>query len=313
MIDHTGGPSPASKPDWEVVDPRGAELIPGNSFLERLGAGLRWGEGPVYFADLDCVLFSDIPNNRMMRWSDGAGLSVFRTPSNNSNGNTRDLQGRLLTCEHRTRRVTRTEVDGSVTVLADHHAGGRLNSPNDIVVKSDGSVWFTDPPYGIEIDFEGGRAAREQERNFVFRLDPEDGELEPMIDDMDQPNGLAFSPDESVLYVSDTGHGDGPAAPPHIRAYDIGDDGRPHSGRVFATLDGDPSDGFRLDSDGNVWTSGGKGVDCFAADGSLLLRIHVPERVANVVFGGRQRNRLFITANTSFYSIYTNVSGAQRP
>lgn len=313
MIDHTGGPFPASSQDWEVVNPRGAHLLPGNSFLERLAAGLRWGEGPVYFADVDCVLFSDIPNNRMMRWSDGAGQSVFRTPANNSNGNTRDLQGRLLTCEHRTRRVTRTEIDGSITVLVDSHAGKRLNSPNDIVVKSDGSIWFTDPPYGIEIDFEGGRARQEQEANYVFRLDRDSRELQPVIDDMDRPNGLAFSPDEKLLYVSDTGHGDAPDGPPHIRAYDIDDDGRPHSGRVFAVLDGQSSDGFRLDTNGNVWTSGGKGVDCFAADGTLLLRIHVPERVANVVFGGQQRNRLFLAGNTSFYSIYTNVCGAQRP
>lgn len=313
MVDLTNTPAPSGGRDWEVLEARGERLIPGNSFLERLGSGLRWGEGPVYFADLDVVLFSDIPNNRMMRWSEGAGLSVFRTPANNANGNTRDLQGRLVTCEHRTRRVTRTEVDGTITVLADRYSGGRLNSPNDVVVKSDGSIWFTDPPYGIEHDFEGERAKREQKGNLVFRLQPEAGDLQPVIEDMDRPNGIAFSPDESVLYVADTGHGEGLGGPPHIRAYDIGGDGLPTDGRVLATLEGAPADGFRLDTFGNIWIGGGVGVECIAADGTPLLRIPLPERAANVAFGGAKRNRLFIAANTSFYSIYVAATGAQRP
>jgi gluconolactonase len=204
-------------------------------------------------------------------------------------------------------------VDGTITTLADSHNGGRLNSPNDVVVRSDGSIWFTDPPYGILTDYEGHKAESEQERNNVFRLEPESGTLEVVIDDMDRPNGLAFSPDESVLYVSDTGHSDAPEGPPNMRAYDVDPAGRATGGRLFAPMRGHISDGFRLDTSGNIWTSAGHGVHCYTPDATLLVRIAVPERVANVAFGGPKRNRLFIAGHTSLYSIILGVNGSLWP
>ena len=270
-------------------------------------------EGPVYFADGDFVLFSDIPNNRILRWIEGLGTTVYRQPSNNSNGNTRDREGRLITCEHGSRRVTRTEYDGTVTVLADRYQGKRLNSPNDVVVKSDGTIWFTDPPYGILTDYEGQKEESELGTNYVFRFDPKSGDLAVVSDDFDRPNGLAFSPDESLLYVSDTGRSDSPEGPPHIRALEVKGGKELKASRIFADMSEGSSDGFRLDTGGNIWTSAGKGVNCYNAQGDLLLRIHVPERVSNLVFGGPKRNRLFITAHRSLYSIFTGQNGLQRP
>ena len=299
--------------DFEILDPRHRMIIPGSAILERLWTGARWAEGPVYFADGDFVLFSDIPNNRMLRWVEGGGISVFRAPSNYSNGNTRDRQGRLVTCEHGARRVTRTEPDGSITVLADGHKGRRLNSPNDVVVRSDGSVWFTDPPYGILTDYEGHKAESEQDGCYVFRLDPDTGELAVVADDFDRPNGLAFSPDESLLYVSDTGRSENAGGPPHIRVFEVRDGSRLTRGRRFADMSAGSSDGLRIDADGNVWTSAGSGVACYNPEGELLARIHVPERVSNLVFGGPKRNRLFITGHTSLYHIYVGQNGALRP
>jgi gluconolactonase len=300
-------------PDFEIYDRGYGNLIPGNSLLEKLYSGARWVEGPVYFADADMLLFSDIPNNRILRWIDGLGVGVFRYPSNYANGNTRDREGRLVTCEHGGRRVTRTELDGSITVLAERYQGKRLNSPNDVAVAPDGAVWFSDPPYGILTDYEGHKGESELGANYLFRLDPSSGELEVAAEDFDRPNGLAFSPDGSFLYVSDTGRSGAPGGPPHLRVFKVEDGRRLTEGRVFADMSQGRSDGFRLDGDGNLWTSAGSGVNCYNPGGDLLARINVPEAVSNVAFGGPKRNRLFITAHTSLYSIFVGVNGALRP
>lgn len=298
---------------FEVLDERFRYCIVGNGWVEKLHGGMRWAEGPVYFADGDYLVWSDIPNDRMLRWVEGGGVSVFRQPSNHSNGNTRDRQGRLVTCEHGARRVTRTEVDGTMTVLADAFRGKRLNSPNDAVVKSDDTVWFTDPSYGILSDYEGHRAEPEYGGRYVFHLDPRTGALDVLADDFDQPNGIAFSPDESRLYVADTGASHRRDGAHHIRVFDVVDGRRLANGRVFAEVSPGLADGLRLDTDGNVWTSAGDGVHCFAPDGTLLGKVRVPEVVSNVAFGGRNRNRLFITATTSLYAVYVAKNGAQRP
>ena len=279
--------------------------------LEKLSSGMLWTEGPVYFPLGDFLLWSDIPNNKMWQWSEPVGARVFREHSNYSNGNTRDREGRLVSCEHLTRRVTRTEHDGSITVLADSFQGKRLNSPNDVVVRSDGTIWFTDPPYGILSDFEGAKAEQEQAGCFVFRLDPADGSLRVVADDFDKPNGLAFSPDESQLYVSDTGFSHSQDGPRHIRVFDVADGCRLGNGRVFAEINNGVSDGFRLDVEGNVWTSSGGGVLCYAPQGDLLGEIPIAEKVSNLTFGGAKNNRLFITATTSVYAIYVAVKGAR--
>jgi gluconolactonase len=299
--------------ETEILDERFRSMTLGNAWLEKLHGGMLWAEGPVYFADGDYLLWSDIPNNRIMQFIEGAGVRVFRQPSNNSNGNTRDRQGRLVTCEHGARRVTRTEPDGSITVLADNYRGKRLNSPNDVVVKSDGSIWFTDPPYGILSAYEGGKSASELGTCYVFRLDPRDGGLSIVADDFVKPNGIAFSPDETTLYVADTGASHDPEGPHHIRAFAVEGGARLSQGRVFAEINPGLADGFRLDRDGNLWTSAGDGVHCFSPAGELLGKIKVPEVVSNVTFGGPKRNRLFITATTSLYAIYVAQEGTQFP
>jgi gluconolactonase len=299
--------------EFEIVDPRFRMMTMGNAWVEELFTGSLWAEGPVWFAEGEYLLWSDIPNDRMLQWAEGMGVRTYRHPANNSNGNTRDREGRLVTCEQGARRVTRTEHDGSITVLADRYKGKRLNSPNDVVVKSDGSVWFTDPPYGIMSDYEGHKAASELGKCYVFRLDPRSGELAIVADDFDKPNGIAFSPDESLLYVADTGGSHDPAGPRHIRRFKVGAKARLAGSEVFATLSSGLFDGFRLDTDGNVWTSAGEGVNCYAPDGTLLGRIKVPEIVSNVCFGGPKRNRLFITGTTSLYAVYVGQVGAQRP
>jgi gluconolactonase len=278
--------------------------------LQRLCTGMLWTEGPVYFPLGDYLVWSDIPNNRMMQWIDGVGSRIFRQPSNNSNGNTRDHQGRLITCEHLTRRVTRTEHDGSMTILADSYDGKRLNSPNDVVVKSDGTIWFTDPPYGILSDFEGKKSVQEQEACYVFRFDPVTGSLDMVADDFDKPNGLAFSPDEKILYISDTGLSHTVDGPDHIRAFDVVDGKSLRNSRLFTRIEIGVSDGFRLDIEGNIWTSTGGGVQCFSPEADLLGEILIDEKVSNLTFGGPKNNRLFITATTSLYSIYVGTSGA---
>ncbi|MGN8199985.1 SMP-30/gluconolactonase/LRE family protein [Salinisphaera sp. RV14] len=297
----------------EYLDPRFHDMTQPNARLERLHTGSLWCEGPVYIADTDVVLWSDIPNDRILRWTPAGDVGVFRQPSRHANGHTRDRQGRLISCEHGGRQVTRTEHDGRVTVLADRYDGGRLNSPNDVVVAADDSIWFTDPPYGILSDYEGHKAESEQAGCFVFRLDTESGELTVVADDFVRPNGLAFSPDEGTLYISDTSRSHDPNGYHHIRAFDVIAGRRLENSRVFAVVEPGVSDGFRVDTDGNIWTSAGDGVQCFAPDGRLLGKIHVPETVSNLTFGGPRRNRLFITASRSLYAIYVAQNGAQWP
>ena len=293
---------------FEVIDPVFGRYVLGNAPVKRLATGFDWVEGPVWFGDAGCLLFSDIPNNRILRWTE-EGISTFRQPSNYSNGHTRDRQGRLISCEHGLRRVTRTEWDGQITVIADGYGGKRLNSPNDVIVARDGAIWFTDPHYGIMTDYEGFRAD-EEVPCAVYRVDP-DGRIEAVITDMACPNGLAFSPDESRLYVADTGRmfSEGPQ---HIRVYDMVE-GRPRNGRIFHKVGAGCADGIRVDGDGNLWSSAGDGVHCIAPDGHLMGRILVPEVVSNICFGGRAKHRLFITATTSLYSVILNRGGVQWP
>ncbi|MSO73839.1 MAG: SMP-30/gluconolactonase/LRE family protein [Alphaproteobacteria bacterium] len=297
---------------FEYIDKRFFNLTVPSGFLDKLYEGCRWAEGPVWFADGGYLVWSDIPNNRMLRWTP-EGVGVFRANANYSNGNTRDRQGRLVTCEHGGRRVTRTEADGSITVIADKYKGKKLNSPNDVVVKSDGSVWFTDPDYGIMSDYEGFKAPREQAGCFVYRVDPKSGAVSVVADDFVKPNGLAFSPDEKTLYVADSGVTHDPSWPHHIRAFDVVNGKQLKKSRVFAVIDKAFPDGFRLDSEGHVWTSSGAGVACYHPDGTLLGRVKIPEFVSNLTFGGERRNRLFITATTSLYAVYVGARGAQTP
>lgn len=297
-------------PHVQIDDPAFRRLVLENAPLKRLATGFDWTEGPVWFGDADCLLFSDIPSHRILRWSPETGISTFRAQSNYANGHTRDLQGRLVSCEHGTRRVTRTEHDGSITVLADGYDGKRLNSPNDVVVHSDGSIWFSDPHYGIVTDYEGFRAPQELPCA-VYRLDPGTGALSVVVSDMACPNGLAFSPDERLLYVADTGRmfTDDPC---HIRVYPVEGTGL-GAGAFFHRVDAGIADGLRLDEHGNVWTSAGDGVHCIAPDGRRLGKVPVPEKVSNLCFGGRAKHQLFITGTTSLYRITLAVRGVQRP
>ena len=294
----------------EILDPRFGTYVMFNAPLKKLASGFDWAEGPVWMGDWNCLLFSDIPNNRILRWSQDQGLQTYRDPSNFSNGHTRDRQGRLVSCEHGGRRVTRTEWDGTITVLADSYQGKRLNSPNDVVVTTDGAIWFSDPHYGIGTNYEGYKADQELPCH-VYRIDPGTGGLEAVLTDFNCPNGLCFSPDERLLYVADTGRMYHPD-PQHIRVFDMGS-GRPRGGRIFHTISPGCADGIRVDSEGNLWSSAGDGVHCLAPDGTLLGRIKVPEIVSNVCFGGRARQQLFITATTSLYAISLNRVGAQWP
>jgi gluconolactonase len=304
--------------EYLIVDPGFRRLIARNMRLVQLWTGAAWTEGPTYFADLDVLLFSDIPNDRIMRFvPDHTGLlgsvSVYRHPAGHTNGHTRDREGRLVSCEHSGRRVTRTEPDGRLTVIADRFEGKRLNSPNDVVVKSDGTIWFTDPPYGILSDLEGVRAEPEYGGAFVFRADPRTGDLRVVADDFVMPNGLAFSPDERILYIADSGASHRPDGPRHIRAFHVDDRNRLAGGDVLAVCDAGRFDGLRLDTGGRLWAAANDGVHCLAPSGELLGKVLVPEVVSNVSFGGPKRNRLFITATTSLYAVYTHVNGAQRP
>ncbi len=297
--------------DYTILDRRFGALIIGHAKLERLWTGGRWTEGPAYFAAGRYLVFSDIPNDRIMRLDETSGVtSIFREPARNTNGHTVDQQGRLVSCEHRGRGVSRTEHDGRVTMLATHIDGKRFNSPNDVVVRSDGSIWFTDPTYGIDSNYEGDSAASEIGASNVYRLDPVSRAVSAVIMDRVRPNGLAFSPDERTLYVSDTGASHVDGLPRAITAYAVESDGRTVSGpRTFAISDAGFFDGFRCDVHGNVWTSTGEGVRCYAPDGAHIGTVKVPEMVSNVCFGGLKRNRLFITAQTSLYAIYLNTTG----
>ncbi|MDE2445694.1 MAG: SMP-30/gluconolactonase/LRE family protein [Alphaproteobacteria bacterium] len=294
---------------YEVLDPRFGACLIGHARVERLWTGARWLEGPAWFPAQRSLIFSDIPNNRMLRFDETDGsVSTFRQPSNNSNGNTRDPQGRLVTCEHLGRRVTRTEHDGSIAILADRFQGKRFNSPNDVVVKDDGSIWFTDPSYGILFDYEGKTSASEIGACHVYRIDGETGEITIVANDFEKPNGLAFSPDESLLYIADTGVTHLENGPKHIRRFVV--NGKTLSGgAVFATCTAGLFDGFRIDEAGRIWTSAADGVHCYHPDGTLIGKVKIPELVSNVCWGGPQLNRLFICGTTSLYSIYLAING----
>ena len=296
-----------------VLDPRMRQLMVAGAQLQQLHQGSLWAEGPVYFPAGDYLLWSDIPNERLMQWVPDLGGRVFSHRSNNTNGNTRDRQGRRVGCEHLTRSVVRTEHDGTRTVLADAHAGKPLNSPNDVVVASDDAVWFTDPAYGIMSDYEGRRAAPEQAGCHVYRIDPHTHAVEAKIRGMRMPNGLAFSPDERTLYVADSSRSHDDAGHHHIVAHALGRDFSVGESRVFAVVDDGVPDGFRVDEFGNLWVSSARGVEVYAADGTALGVVHVPEVVSNVCFGGPKNNRLFITATTSVYALFTAVRGAEGP
>ncbi|MET0668911.1 MAG: SMP-30/gluconolactonase/LRE family protein [Xanthobacteraceae bacterium] len=300
-------------PSVQVLDPSFNKYRLGLAGVERIAHGTRWNEGPVYFGDGRYLLWSDIPNNRIMRWDEETGrVSVFRKPSNNANGNTRDRQGRLVTCEHDTRRLTRTEYDGGITVLADKFQGKPLNSPNDVVVKSDDTIWFTDPPFGILGNYEGHVATPELPTN-VYRLD-KSGQLTVATGDINRPNGLAFSPDESKLYVVEAA-----LNPRVIQVFDVTDNGTKLANkRPFINAEpGGTPDGFRVDVDGNLWCGWGMGnekqdgVKVFDNTGKPIGFIALPERCANVCFGGPKRNRLFMAASHSVYSLYVNTQGVK--
>ena len=300
---------------FEVVDRRFRRVALPYIHVETHYGGCRWAEGPAWFAAGRYLVWSDIPNDRILRWDETDGsVSVFRQPSHNSNGHTVDREGRLVSCEHRSRSVTRTEIDGRRTVLAERYEGKRFNSPNDVVVKSDGSVWFSDPSYGIDSDYEGDAAPGEIGANNVYRIDGATGRVSVVASDFVQPNGLAFSPDESLLYVADTGLTHLADGPHHVRRFKVSADGASVSGgEVFAVCPVGLYDGFRVDVHGNLWLSAGDGVHCHASDGSLLGKVRIPESVANVCFGGPKLNRLFVCGTTSLYAVYLNTRAAPRP
>ena len=298
--------------DYEVLDERFGRCINGSATVEHLYKGCRWAEGPVYLPLARSVIWSDIPNDRMMRWDETTGTTgVYRYPAGYTNGNTVDRQGRLVSCEHGGRRVSRTEHDGSITTIASKYDGKRLNSPNDVVVRSDNSIWFTDPAYGIDSDYEGHKAESEIGGCHVYRVDGSSGDVKIVADDFVRPNGIAFSPDEKTLYVADTGASHVPDGPRHIRSFKVSDKGKLSGGKLLATCTAGFFDGMRLDEQGRIWASAGDGVHCCEPDGTLIGKVLIPEGVANVAFGGIKRNRLFITATSSLYSIMLMVNGAK--
>jgi gluconolactonase len=309
-------PVPYPDPAVEIVDPRFAKYQINSAAVERLYTGARWAEGPVWVGDGRYLIFSDIPNNRMLRWLEETGeVSVFRSPSNYANGNCRDREGRLITCEHDTRRVTRTEHNGAISVLMESFQGKKLNAPNDVVVHSDGAIWFSDPGYGIMSNYEGHKAAFELPE-VVYRLDPKTRVATIVVSDLQKPNGLCFSPDEKLLYVVDSATPKHPNDSRPIRVYDVVDGVRLKNGRMFVNMSPGSSDGIRCDVDGNLWSAAGwggkdyEGVHIFAPDGTLIGKIHLPETCANLGFGGAKRNRLFMTASQSLYSLYVGTEGA---
>jgi gluconolactonase len=296
---------------YEILDERFRRCVKTREPVERLWSGGKWTEGPVYAPASRSLIWSDIPNDRRMRWDETTGMTgVFQSNGGNyTNGSTMDRQGRIVCCEHGKRRVVRTEHDGSTTVLADRYRGNRFNSPNDVVVRSDGSVWFTDPAYGIESDYEGFEAEAEVDGEHVYRLDPDSGECTRVADDFVCPNGLAFSLDESKLYIADSGGTRYPSGENHIRVFDVSPDGKLSGGTMFAECTNGFFDGFRLDNKGRLWSSAADGVHCYDPDSTLIGKVFVPEVVSNVCFGGLKRNRLFMTATTSVYSVVLASSG----
>lgn len=291
------------KAHFEVLDERFAR-VNGDEWMQRLHTGCRWTEGPAYFPAGRYLVFSDIPNDRVLRWDETTGaVGVFREPAGFHNGHTVDRQGRLVSCEQGGRRVTRTEHDGTTTVLAERYQGKRFNSPNDVVESSDGAIWFTDPSYGIESDYEGHQAESEIGACHVYRVDPVDGSVRIVADDFSRPNGLAFSLDESLLYIADTRQ-----KPSHLRVFSV-DKGRLSGGEVFATCDAGAFDGVRVDAVGRVWAAAHDGLHCFAPDGTRIGKLRVPEVCSNLTFGGPRRNDLFITASSSVYTLRVNFSG----
>ncbi|MBE1573287.1 SMP-30/gluconolactonase/LRE family protein [Amycolatopsis roodepoortensis] len=290
------------KAHFEVLDERFAR-VNGDEWMQRIHTGCRWTEGPAYFPAGRYLVFSDIPNDRVLRWDETTGsVGVFREPAGFHNGHTVDRQGRLVSCEQGGRRVTRTEHDGTTTVLAETYQGKRFNSPNDVVESSDGAIWFTDPSYGIDSDYEGHQAESEIGACHVYRVDP-DGSVRIVADDFSRPNGLAFSLDESLLYIADTRQ-----KPSHIRVFSV--DGSVLSGgEVFATCDAGGFDGVRVDAAGRVWAAAHDGLHCFAPDGTRIGKLRVPEVCSNLTFGGPRRNDLFITASSSVYTLRVNFSG----
>jgi gluconolactonase len=289
--------------DFEVADKAAWEkLFPPDAKVERLATGMQFIEGPAWLPSSGGYLvFSDIPADELKKWDPKAGVTTFRKPSRNANGNTVDREGRLVTAEHSAHRISRTEKDGEVVTVVESFEGRNLNSPNDVVVKSDGTIWFTDPDYGLS-----GRT-KEQAGNYVFRYDPQSKSLTPVVKDFDKPNGLCFSPDESKLYVADSGK------PRHIRVFGIDRQGAVTGGEVFAAIDKGGPDGIRCDSEGRVWSSSGDGAQVFSPDGRLLVRILLPEAAANLTFGGANGQRLFLTARKSLYAVETKAKMAQRP
>jgi gluconolactonase len=294
--------------DYEILDERFRDCVNRTSHVQKLWTGARWTEGPVYFPAGKYLLFSDIPSDRIMRYDETDGsVSVFRTPCGYANGHTVDRQGRLVSCEHGGRRVARTEIDGRITAIADSYQGKKLNSPNDVVVKSDNSIWFTDPPFGILSDYEGHKAAPENGFN-VYRVD-QSGVIACVADDFIRPNGLAFSPDETKLYIVECAGGRIKGAPSNIRAFDVGDGGKLSNSKVFADCTAGRFDGMRFDSDGRLWAATDDGIHCLEKDGTLIGKIKIPEICSNVVFGGPKRNMLYICATNSLYGVMLHVNG----
>ena len=290
--------------DVEAKDPEAfAKIVPADAKLERLATGMKFTEGPVWVpGEPGMLVFSDIPADEMKKWTKAEGLTTFRVPSRGANGNAIDAEGRLITCEHRSRSVVRNAIDGSMETIADAHDGRKLNSPNDAAVKSDGTVWFTDPPYGLD------KRNKEQKGNYVYRLDPKTKEVRAAVYEIPWPNGIAFSPDETRLYVANSDRGT-----PMVFVMPIKKDGLPGTPQALCRIDKGIPDGIRCDADGRIWSSAGDGVHVFSPEGNLLGKVLVPEAPANLCFGGDDGKTLFITARTSLYAIRTNVTGAQKP
>ena len=297
---------------FDIRDPKFGHYVLANAPLETLAQGFRWIEGLVWMGDADCLLFQDLPRDRTMRYIEGSAPSVYRAPSHYGNGQTRDRQGRLISCSHRERCLFRTELDGHITRLVDHHQGRRLNSPNDVTVKSDGSIWFTDPLYGIQSDYEGGRQVSEQPPA-LYRFDPESGAIRVAADDFDGPNGLAFSPDERRLYVAETGDQTRDDPKQYIRVFEVAANGDLKGGEIFHKIEPGYADGMCVDEDGNLWSSAADGVHCIDPSGRLLGKVLVPYRVSNLTFGGLAKNRLFIGGSHTLYAIYMNRRGVRWP